>query len=83
MGYHLNRLDEPIFMAVSKPMQTEFGIHHRLESCVSSLFAIMMPRRDFEFQTHKSEPFVVKNTQKIGFLAIKNIQAPPNCVFFQ
>ena len=33
MGYRLNRLDEPVFMAVSKPMQTEFGIHHRLESC--------------------------------------------------
>ena len=35
MGYRLNRLDEPIFMAVSKPMQTEFGIHHRLESYVA------------------------------------------------
>ena len=23
-------------MAVSKPMHTEFGIHHRLESCVGS-----------------------------------------------
>ena len=33
MGYHLNRLDEPIFMAVSKPLLTEFGIHHGLESC--------------------------------------------------
>ena len=33
MGYRLNRLDEPVFMAVSKPMQTEFGIHHILESC--------------------------------------------------
>ena len=33
MGYRLNRLDEPIFMAVSKPLLTEFGIHHRLESC--------------------------------------------------
>ena len=32
MGYHLNRLDEPVFMAVSKPLLTEFGIHHRLES---------------------------------------------------
>ena len=31
---HLNRLDEPIFMAVSKPLLTEFGIHQRLESCV-------------------------------------------------
>ena len=34
MGYHLNRLDEPVLMAVPKPMQTKFDIHHRLESCV-------------------------------------------------
>ena len=33
MGYRLNRLDEPILMAVSKPLLTEFGIYHRLESC--------------------------------------------------
>ena len=33
MGYHLNRLDEPVLIAVSKPLLTEFGIHHRLESC--------------------------------------------------
>ena len=33
MGYRLNRLDEPIFVAVSKPSLTEFGIHYRLESC--------------------------------------------------
>ena len=33
MGYRLNRLDEPVFMAGPKPTQTEFGIHHRLESC--------------------------------------------------
>ena len=26
-------LDEPVFMAGPKPMRTEFGIHHRLESC--------------------------------------------------
>ena len=31
MGYHLNRLDEPVFMAGSKPM-LKFGIHHMLES---------------------------------------------------
>ena len=31
MGYCLNRLDEPVFMAVPKPMLTEFGIHHGLE----------------------------------------------------
>ena len=29
----MNRLDEPVFMAVSKPLLTEFGIHYRLESC--------------------------------------------------
>ena len=33
MGYRLNRLDEPIFMAGPKPLRTEFGIHLRLESC--------------------------------------------------
>ena len=33
MGYRLNRLDEPVFMAVPKPMLTEFDIHYRLESC--------------------------------------------------
>ena len=33
MGYHLNRLDVPVFMAVPKPMHTEFGIRYRLESC--------------------------------------------------
>ena len=34
MGYRLNRLTEPIFIAVSKLLLTEFGIHYRLESCV-------------------------------------------------
>ena len=33
MGYRLNRLDEPVFIAVSKPLLSEFGIHYRLESC--------------------------------------------------
>ena len=33
MGYRLNRLDEPVFVAVLKPMLTEFGIHYRLGSC--------------------------------------------------
>ena len=35
MGYRLNRLTEPVFIAVSKLLLTEFGIHYRLESCVS------------------------------------------------
>ena len=33
MGYCLNCLDEPVFIAVSKPLLTEFGIHYSLESC--------------------------------------------------
>ena len=37
MGYRLNRLDESVLMAVPKPMQTEFGIHYRLQSCGKSL----------------------------------------------
>ena len=35
MGYRLNRLDEPIFMAVPNLMLTDFDIHYRLESCES------------------------------------------------
>ena len=34
VGYRLNRLDEPVVVAVPKPMQTEFGIHYRFELCV-------------------------------------------------
>ena len=34
MGYRLNGLYELVFMAGTKPMRTEFGILHRLESCV-------------------------------------------------
>ena len=43
MGYRLNRLDEPVFMAGPKSMRTEFGIHPKLESCVElfhSVFAL-------------------------------------------
>ena len=32
MGHRLNRLDELVFIAVSKPLLTEFGIHLRFES---------------------------------------------------
>ena len=46
MGYHLNRLDEPVFMAVSKPLLTEVGIHHRLESCDTVKFEFMVVRAD-------------------------------------
>ena len=33
VGYNSNRLDEPVFLAGPKIMQTEFDIHHRLMSC--------------------------------------------------
>ena len=54
MGYRLNRLDEPVFMAVSKPMQTEFGIHHRLECCVgiSVLMYFGWAGLTFDFSSH-------------------------------
>ena len=42
MGHRLNRLDEPVFIAVSKPLLTKFGIHHRLESC--ELFIVKLFR---------------------------------------
>ena len=44
MGYRLNLLDEPVFMAVSKPMLTEFGIHYRLESCELVIVAEKCPK---------------------------------------
>ena len=47
MGYHLNRLDEPVFMAVSKPLLTEFGIHHILESCGGKDRKIQVPTPGF------------------------------------
>ena len=38
VGYHLNCLDEPVFMAGPKPVRTKFGIPHRLESCEKESF---------------------------------------------
>ena len=33
----MNHLDEPVLIAVSKPLPTEFGIHHRFESSAHNL----------------------------------------------
>ena len=41
MAYHLNRLDGPVFIAVSKPLLTEFYIHHRLESCDGFFYLVL------------------------------------------
>ena len=40
MGYHLNRLDESVFIAVSKLVLTKFGIHQTLESCDFTLLTV-------------------------------------------
>ena len=48
MGYRLNSLDEPVFTALSKPLLTEFGIHHRLESCERFL----MKKNEMKDVTH-------------------------------
>ena len=50
MGYRLNRLDEPVFMAVPKPLLIEFGIHLRLESCGCIISQIALSRDDFKNQ---------------------------------
>ena len=72
MGYRLKRLDEPIFMAGPKPMRTEFGIHHRLESCDARFRIFHWP------QTGKSNLRESFETQKhinlIGFGLFQNLQ---------
>ena len=61
MGYRLNRLDEPILIAVSKPLLTEFDIHHRLESCtkvvkvmwkISTFNVHQYPKRRLDMRPH-------------------------------
>ena len=47
----MNSHDKPVFMAVSKPLLTEFGIYHRLESCGE--FHTLV-RRDDSFSHHDS-----------------------------
>ena len=54
MGYRLNRLDEPVFIAVSKPLLTEFGIHHRLESCVHHRVNVLRLRTSKSLEIWKS-----------------------------
>ena len=45
MGNRLNRPDEHIIMAGPKPMLTEFGMHHRLESCEANFMANVVVKR--------------------------------------
>ena len=57
MGYRFNRLDEPVFMTVSKPLLTEFGIHHILESCVPEWVFITLLTWDAGGRFHAMKPF--------------------------
>ena len=52
MGYRLNRLVEPVFMAVLKPMLTEIDIHWRLESCA--------PFSENDFIDYKTSGFKIR-----------------------
>ena len=75
MGYRLNRLTEPVFIAVSKLLLTEFGIHYRLESCAkySNSKAKLIPKPvaavfwDFfvKVRLHKTQ------TRKFEFISMK------------
>ena len=57
MGYRLNRLDEPVFVTVPKALQTEFGIHYRLESCGPQWVTIILTSRQIDdfYNPEKSE----------------------------
>ena len=61
MGYRLNRLDEPVFMTVPKPMLTEFGILYRLEIGVLSISGKRLNFLDLELK---------ENSRKIKLLEI-------------
>ena len=47
MGYRLNCFTEPVFIEVSKLLLTEFGIHHRLESCWLALLILKYSALEF------------------------------------
>ena len=76
MGYRLNRLDEPVFMAVPKPMLTEFGIHYRLESCVNKRCAPSDPKSDKDCLCLRKKPCVDKGCIGAGGMCVdmKNAQ---------
>ena len=57
MGYRFNCLDEPAFVTVSKSMQNEFGIHHKLESC-AQLLRKPLTGRDQHKLSYSAEAFI-------------------------
>ena len=81
MGYDLNRLDEPVFIAVSKPLLTKFGIHLRLESCVQCILTPYMYIRGHD----KASLFYTYSKHGIapGALRYPKIRRKVMCLKFQ
>ena len=53
MGYRLTRLDEPVLIAVPKPLLSEFGIHHKWRGVspicgVAYAYDNILPRKQTE-----------------------------------
>ena len=71
MGYRLNRLDESVLIAVSKPLLTEFEIHHRLENCGEVLLHEIGIYKLFETSTrHSGDTRITMKTFLFGVLHV-------------
>ena len=53
-------------MAVSKPMQTEFGIHHRLESCGQWPEMLCFSNGEGDLHTDYEQPVKADDPAQIG-----------------
>ena len=75
MGYRLNRLIEPVFIALPKLLLTEFGIHYRLESCESCFKGVVIILAcDVEVVVDSGEYVVVVAYKVVRALQTKGIQ---------
>ena len=71
MGYRLNHLDEPVFMAVPKPMRTVFGIHYRSESC-----GLYLHSAYHRSKTAKKRGYVVEMIRGMGKPSVYYLHPP-------
>ena len=84
MGHLLYRLDEPVLIAVSKPLLTEFGIHHRLENCEP--FAknpIMVLLKSVKLLKHSFSPCTKDSLSQVGTIhqiILDDVRL--NCILF-
>ena len=74
MGYHLNSLGEPVIMAGSKPMLTEFGIRQRLESC-ALIFKLSSSNQGFKIIS-----VIIKPTHYTVGLGTKTLNLNDMCI---